>query len=154
MKRFSFLLLAVLFTLALFPQGALARDDRGVDAAMQGFFEAMINRNSNALLTFFSPNSNFKLIPYLIGTKTPEKLANISYDRLKHDFANKKGLYVFFFDKPNGWTYNVEFRRGERWKKKAGNIFTAPDSSDGHTYIKWKQAGDKWVIDEIAYVHP
>jgi len=22
----------------------------------------------------------------------------------------------------------------------------------GHTYIKWKQEGNKWVIDELAYV--
>jgi hypothetical protein len=154
MKRFSFVLIVLLLALALPPQGAWARDAQSADAAMQGFFEAMINHNSKALLNFFSPNSSFKLIPYLIGTKTPEKIATISYDRLKNDFANKKGWYVFFFEKPNGWTYNVEFRRGEPWKKKAANIFIPPDSSDGHTYIKWKQEGDKWVIAELAYVHP
>jgi hypothetical protein len=154
MNRLFGVLLALVVTCALLPLEAPAGDDRGVDAAMQGFFEAMVNRNGNALLSFFPQKSNFKLIPYVIGSNTPENKANITYSRLKNDFSNKKGWYVFFFEKPNGWTYNVEFRRGEPWKKRAGNVFTAPDSSMGHTYIKWKQEGEKWVIDEIAYVHP
>ena len=154
MTRLFGVLLALVVTCALLPQGAPAGDSRGVDAAMQGFFEAMINKNGNALLAFFPQKSNFKLISYVIGSNTPENTASISYNKLKKDFSQKKGLYVFFFEKPNGWTYNVEFRRGEPWKKKPGNIFTAPDSSMGHTYIKWKQEGDNWVTDEIAYVHP
>jgi hypothetical protein len=153
MKRFSFLFIVLLLTLALPPQETSAKDG-GAEAAMKAFTEAMVNKDSNAVLSFIPQQSTFKLIPYVIGSKTPEKVNTISYNKLKSDFANKKGLYIFFFEKPNGWTYNVEFRRGENWKKKAATIFTAPDSSDGHTYIKWKQEGDKWVIDELAYVHP
>ena len=154
MNRLFCSLLALLFTFALLPQGASARDDRSVDAAMRGFFEAMINKDSNAVLSFFPQKSNFTLIPYVIGSNTPESITAISYGKLKDDFSNKKGLYVFFFENPNVWTYNVEFRRGEMWQKRPGNIFVAPQSSMGHTYIKWKQEGDRWVIDEIAYVHP
>jgi hypothetical protein len=154
MNRFLSVVFVLVLTWALLSQAAPARAAQGVDAAMQGFFEAMINKDSNALLAFFPQQSNFKLIPYVIGSNTPEKIGNVSYSRVKNDFSNKKGLYVFFFEKPNGWTYNVEFRRGEPWKKRSGNVFTAPESSMGHTYLKWKQEGDNWVIDELAYVHP
>ena len=154
MNRTSLFVIVFLALLFLLPPGAPARDDQGADAAMQGFFTAMINRDSQALLAFFPQQTTCKLIPYLIGSKTPEAVTNISYGKLKNDFAQKKGLYVFFFEKPNGWTYNVEFRRGEPWKKRPGNIYMAPESSMGHTYIKWKPEGDKWVVDELAYVHP
>lgn len=153
MKRFTFLFIFLLFALTLLPQAVPAKDG-GPEAAMKAFIEAMVNKDSNAVLSFFPQQSTCKLIPYVIGSKTPEKVNTISYDRLKNDFANKKGWYVFFFEKPNGWTYNVEFRRGEMWRKKSGNLFAAPDSSEGHTYIKWKQEGDRWVIAELAYVHP
>ena len=65
-----------------------------------------------------------------------------------------KGMYVFFFEQPDGWAYQVEFRRGQMWLRGPGNTFLPPQSSMGHTYIKWKQEGNKWVIDELAYVHP
>ena len=121
---------------------------------MQAFIEAMVNKDSRAVLSFFSQKTNFQLIPYVIGSNTPETIATISYNKLKNDFSSRKGLYMFFFSKPNGWEYQVEFRRGEMWRKRPGNLYTATHNSMGHTYIKWKQEGDRWVIEEIASVHP
>jgi hypothetical protein len=114
----------------------------------------MVNHDSRALLAFFPKKSSFRLIPYTIGNDTPDASQSISYDRLKNDFAHKGQLYTFFFEQPNGWAYQVEFRRGEPWQKGPDSIFIAPRSSRGHTYIKWKQEGSKWVVGEIAYVHP
>ena len=113
MHKVISLLLAVGLGWALLVQGAAARDDRGADAAMQAFFEAMVNKNPPAVLSFFPQKSNFRLVPYEIGSKTPETPATISYNQLKNAFAKKGELYVFFFEQPNGWAYQVEFRRGE-----------------------------------------
>ena len=154
MNKVIALLLAVGFGWALLVQGAGARDDRGADAAMQGFIEAMVNKNPQAVLSFFPQRSNFRLVPYEIGSKTPETPVMVSYNQLKNAFAKKGELYVFFFEQPDGWAYQVEFRRGEMWRRGPDAVFFAPQSSMNHTYIKWKQEGDKWVVDEIAYVHP
>jgi hypothetical protein len=154
MHKVIALLLAVGLGWALLVPGAAARDDRGADAAMQAFIEAMVNKNPQAVLSFFPQKSNFRLVPYEIGSKTPETPVTVSYNQLKNAFAKQGELYVFFFEQPDGWAYQVEFRRGEEWRRGPDAVFFAPQSSMNHTYIKWKQEGDQWVIAEIAYVHP
>ncbi len=152
-RIFSFLLVLGL-GLAIIPQGAWAGDFQGADGAMQAFYEAMIRKDSRTVLGSFSPKTGFKLISYEIGQNSPETITTVFYDKLKMDFAVRTGLYQFFFAKPDGWEYNVEFRQGEPWRKGPNNTYFAPQSSMGHTYIKWKQEGNRWVIDELAYVHP
>ena len=78
----------------------------------------------------------------------------VKYEVMAKDFAAKQGWYGFFFDEPNGYTFRVNFRQGEMWKKKGPNTFVCPQSDSGNTYVAWKPEGGKWVIQKIGETGP
>ena len=78
----------------------------------------------------------------------------VKYEVMAKDFAAQKGWYGFFFNEPNGYTFRINFRQGEMWKKKGPNTFVCPQSDSGNTYVTWRQEGGKWVIQKIGETGP
>jgi len=117
---------------------------------MKSFINCMVLKDGDCLLEHFSRKSSWKYAPYEIGSGKPMKAEIVSFPELSRDFRKKKNWYRFFFDEPNGCTYQVNFKKDTMWKKKGRNTFVAPHSYSGNTYIKWKQEDGKWVIEEIG----
>jgi hypothetical protein len=124
------------------------------DQAMQAFTQAMLQKNPRQLLTFFSKTSTWRYLSYGIGANTPSYSKQVSYANLVTDFKRKNNWYGFFFNEPNGYTFRINFMRGERWRKEGPALFIAPRSESGRTYVKWKQEHGKWVIAEISETAP
>jgi hypothetical protein len=131
-----------------------AAADQGPDAAMRSFIDAVVRRDKSAILASFSPSSPWQYVGYEIGTGKVASTKKVSYQTLAQDFAVKKGWYHFFFDEPNGYTFRINFRPGEMWKKKGPATFVCPQSDSGNTYVSWRQAGGKWVIEKIGETSP
>ena len=131
-----------------------AAADQGPDQAMRSFINAVVGKDKSAILSFFSPNSSWQYVGYEIGTGKVIATKTVNYQVMTKDFANKKGWYSFFFDEPNGYTFRVNFRKGEMWKAKGRNTFVCPQSDSGNTYVAWMQEGGKWVIQKIGETGP
>ncbi|MDD3579693.1 MAG: hypothetical protein PHW74_01585 [Desulfobacca sp.] len=124
------------------------------DKAMRAFTQAILQKNSQRLLTFFPKESTWKFLSYEIGTNKLSFSKQVSYANLVTDFQRKTNWYGFFFDEPNGYTFRLNFIEGERWRKEGPALFIAPRSENGRTYIKWKQERGEWVIAEISDTSP
>lgn len=127
---------------------------KDLDKTMKSFIDAMVRKDKSAVLSFFSQSSPWKYVSYEIGTVKVTGTSMVSYAVMAKDFANKKGWYGFFFHEPNGYTFQVNFQKGVMWKKKGADTFVYPQSHLDKTYIKWKQEGGKWVIQEIGETTP
>lgn len=121
-----------------------------VDAAMQAFIQAMVSKNPDAIFAAFSRQSPWRYQPYEIGTGKRLQPEVVSPQKLALDIQEKKGWYDFFLADPNGYTFRVNFIDNKAWKKRGAHTFVAPDSTSGHTYLKWRQEGQSWVIAEIG----
>ena len=128
--------------------------DQGPDQAMRSFIDAMVRKDKSAVLSFFSPTSPWQYLGYEIGTNKVVANKMINYQVMATDFAAQQGWYGFFFHEPNGYTFRINFRKGEMWKKKDRNTFVCPQSDSGNTYITWKQEGGRWVIQKIGETGP
>jgi hypothetical protein len=133
--------------------GAAAAEQKP-DQAMRAFIDAVVRKDKAAILSSFSPTSPWKYVGHEIGTGKVIATKTVSYQTMANDFAAKKGWYHFFFDEPNGYTFRINFRKGEMWKKKGGTTFVCPQSDSGKTYVSWKQEGGKWVIEKIGETGP
>ena len=131
-----------------------AAADQTPDQAMRLFIDAMLRKDKSAILSSFSTNSPWQYVGYEIGTGKVIATKTVPYQAMAQDFANRKGWYNFFFDEPNGYTFLVNFRPGEMWKKKGRNTFVCPQSGSGNTYVAWRPEGSKWVIDKIGETGP
>ena len=131
-----------------------AAADQTPDQAMRSFIDAVVRKDKSAVLAFFSPTSPWQYIGYEIGSNKVVANQMITYQMMAQDFANRKGWYNFFFDEPNGYTFRVNFRPGEMWKKKGRNTFVCPQSGSGNTYVAWRLEGSKWVIEKIGETGP
>ena len=142
----------LVFLLWLSPVICLSYDGNAgtPDKVMISFINAMVSKDSNKVLSFFSKKTPYKWVFYEIGTTKPLYVRYISYQDLAKDFKTKTGRYHSFFDDPNGYTYQVNFKRNKMWKKKGKNTFVAPDSDFDTTYIKWKRENGQWVISEMG----
>lgn len=151
----SGLMLALILALAGldWSYGAAAADQTP-DQAMRSFIDAVVQKDESAVLAFFSPTSPWQYIGYEIGSNKVIANKMITYQMMAKDFANRKGWYSFFFDEPNGYTFRINFRPGEMWKKKGPNTFVCPQSGSGNTYIAWRPEGGKWVITKIGETGP
>lgn len=153
----SYLGMIVAFALVLsglgWISGATAAD-QGPDQAMRAFIDAVVRKDKSAVLSFFSPTSPWQYVGYEIGTGKVIATKMVSYQEMAQDFASRKGWYGFFFDEPNGYTFRVNFRPGEMWKKRGPNTFVCPQSSSGNTYVVWMPQGGKWVIQKIGETGP
>jgi hypothetical protein len=128
--------------------------DHGPDQAMRSFIDAVVRKDKAAVLSFFSPTSPWQYLGHEIGSGKVVANRMVTYQAMTQDFAAKKGWYGFFFDEPNGYTFRVNFRKGEMWKKKGQNTFVCPQSESGNTYVTWRQEGEKWVIQKIGETTP
>ncbi|MBM4287044.1 MAG: nuclear transport factor 2 family protein [Deltaproteobacteria bacterium] len=128
--------------------------NKSPDQAMQAFTQAMLRKDPQRLLTFFSKDSSWKYQSYEIGSNKLIVSKQVSYADLVNDFRKKTGWYGFFFDEPNGYTFRLNFTRGERWRKEGPALFIAPQSESGRTFIQWKQEGGRWVIGVISETTP
>ena len=142
--------------LMIFPIICLGYDGNAEtpDKAMMSFINAMVSKDSNKVLSFFSKKTPYKKIFYEIGTTKPLYVNYHSYQDMAKDFKSKTGAYHVFFDEPKGYTYQANFKRNEMWKKKGKSTFVAPHSDFGTTYIKWKRENGKWVISEMGDTGP
>jgi hypothetical protein len=131
-----------------------AAADQGPDQAMRSFIDAVVRKDKSAILSSFSPSSPWQYVGYEIGTGKVIATKMVNYQVMTKDFASKKGWYGFFFNEPNGYTFRVNFRQGEMWKKKGRNTFVCPQSDSGNTYVAWMQEGEKWVIQKIGETGP
>jgi hypothetical protein len=128
--------------------------DQGPDQAMRSFIDAVVRKDKSAILSFFSPSSPWQYVGYEIGTGKVITNKMINYQVMTKDFASQKGWYGFFFNEPNGYTFRVNFQKGEMWKKRGQNTFVCPQSDSGNTYVTWKPEGGKWVIQKIGETGP
>jgi hypothetical protein len=128
--------------------------DQGPDQAMRSFIDAVVRKDKSAILSFFSPSSPWQYLGYEIGTGKVVANKMVKYEVMAKDFGAKKGWYGFFFDEPNGYTFRVNFSKGEMWKNKGPNTFVCPQSHSGNTYVTWKPEGGKWVIQKIGETGP
>lgn len=124
------------------------------DPAMRAFTQAMLRKDPRRLLAFFPRESAWKFQSYEIGTNKLTSSNQVSYAKLVNDFQKKTNWYGFFFNDPNGYTFRLHFIRGERWRKEGPDLFIAPRSEDGRTYIRWKRERGRWVIAEISETAP
>ena len=131
-----------------------AAGDPTLDQAMRSFIDAVVRKDKSAVLAFFSPTSPWQYLGYEIGSSKVIATKTITYQVMAQDFANRKGWYGFFFNEPNGYTFRINFRPGEMWKKKGSSIFVSPQSDSGNTYVVWRPEGGKWVIAKIGETGP
>jgi hypothetical protein len=131
-----------------------AAADQGPDQAMRAFIDAVVQRNPAGILASFSKASPWQYVGYEIGTGKIISKKMIPYAVMAKDFAGKQGWYRFFFDDPDGYTFRINFRAGEMWKKKGPATFVCPQSDSGNTYVTWRQEGGTWVIQRIAETGP
>jgi hypothetical protein len=128
--------------------------DQGPEHAMQAFIDAMVRKDKSAILSSFSPSSPWQYVGYEIGTGKVIATKMVNYQVMAKDFSSQKGWYGFFFHEPNGYTFRINFRKGEMWRKKGRDTFVCPQSDSGTPYITWKQEGGKWVIQKIGETGP
>jgi hypothetical protein len=131
-----------------------AAADQGPDQAMRSFIDAVVRRDKAGILASFSTTSPWQYLGYEIGTGKIVANRMVKYEVMAKDFAAQKGWYGFFFNEPNGYTFRINFRQGEMWKKKGPNTFVCPQSDSGNTYVTWKPEGGKWVIQKIGETGP
>jgi hypothetical protein len=131
-----------------------AAADQDPDQAMRSFIDAVVRKDKSAILSSFSPSSPWQYVGYEIGTGKVIATKTVNYQVMAKDFANQKGWYNFFFNEPNGYTFRINFRPGEMWKKKGRDTFVCPQSDSGNTYVAWRQEGGKWVIEKIGETGP
>jgi hypothetical protein len=127
---------------------------QGVNEAMQSFIHAMTQKDTNGIFAAFSAQTSWKYQPYEIGTGRPSKATVVSPSQMANDFQKKQGWYNFFLADPNGYTFRLNFMRNLPWKKRGADIFVAPESDSGNTYVKWRQEGQRWVIAVIGETTP
>ena len=128
--------------------------DQTPDQAMRSFINAVVRKDKSAILSSFSTSSPWQYIGYEIGSGKVSATKTVTYQTMASDFANRKGWYNFFFDEPNGYTFRINFRPGEMWKKKGSNTFVCPQSGSGNTYVAWRPERGKWVIEKIGETGP
>jgi hypothetical protein len=131
-----------------------AASDQGPDQAMRALIDAVVHRNPAPILASFSTTSPWQYVGYEIGTGKISAKKMVTYAVMAKDFAGKQGWYRFFFDEPDGYTFRINFRAGEMWKKKGPATFVCPQSDSGNTYVTWRQEGGKWVIQRIGETGP
>jgi hypothetical protein len=131
-----------------------AAADQGPDQAMRAFIDAVVRRDKAGILASFSTTSPWQYVGYEIGTGKIIAKKMVTYQVMAKDFAGRQGWYRFFFDEPDGYTFRINFRAGEMWKKKGPNTFVCPQSDSGNTYVTWRQEGGKWVIQRIGETGP
>jgi hypothetical protein len=131
-----------------------AAADQGPDQAMRAFIDAVVRKDKAAILASFSTTSPWQYVGHEIGTGKVIATKRVSYQTLAQDFDAQKGWYGFFFHEPNGYTFRINFRAGEMWKKKGPTTFVCPQSDSGNTYVSWKSEGGKWVIAKIGETGP
>lgn len=124
--------------------------DKSLDQVMMSFINAMVRKDKNTVLSFFSERIPCKWVYYEIATTKPLYVNYFYYKNLANDFKNEKGHYNHFFDEPNHYTYLSNFDRNVMWKKKGKNTFVHPESDFGTTYIKWHRVNGRWVISEMG----
>ncbi|MEW5725384.1 MAG: hypothetical protein AB1896_19890 [Thermodesulfobacteriota bacterium] len=151
MKYVLLSLVLVVCLVAGAPGTGLAMD-KSLTQAMEAFIQAMVAKDKSGVLSFFSQTEPWVYAPYEIGSGRPLERQSVTFQEMARDFQNEEYWYGFFFDEPNGYTYQVNFEAGVSWRPKGPDTFLAPDSDTGNTYIKWRREGERWVIAEIGEV--
>ena len=145
-------IVVLLMTLALcLPQLVLgAGADGGLDRTMQVFVAAVKSRNPAGILAAFSRTTPWQHVTYdvtnqsRVGSRTA-----VTYTQMERDFHKKTGWYdrFFGFEGAQMLCDNINYM-GKGITK--GTTFTPVDSTLGRFYIKWRQEGGRWVIEEIG----
>ncbi len=146
----------VLALLLVMPGAGSAADskDSGLQKAMKSFVQAMVRKDSNGILAAFSQRNPWRFVGYEIGTGRPLESKMVSFAQMSRDFRARKGWYHFFFDDPNGYTFRINFGKGEVWKRRGTTYARSSGDRSVRHYIKWRQEGGKWVIAEIGDTSP
>ena len=74
--------------------------DKSLDQVMMSFINAMVRKDKNTVLSFFSERIPFKWVYYEIATTKPLYVNYFYYKDLANDFKNEKGHYNHFLMSP------------------------------------------------------
>ncbi len=131
-----------------------AAADQGPDQAMRSFIDAVVRKDKSAILSSFSPSSPWQYVGYEIGTGKVIATKTVSYQVMAKDFASQKGWYGFFFAEPNGYTFRINFRPGEMWKKKGRNTYVCPAERFGQHLCRLEAEEESGSFEKIGGTGP
>jgi len=143
-----------LVLLLVWPQVGWGGDAGGPDQAMASFIQAMRAKNAPGVLGAFAKRSPWQYLGYEVGSGRLRVQKTVAYAEMEQDFQNRTGWHHFFFDEPNGYTFQVNFLPREKWVRKGNTFVKSNDSPKWPFYIKWRQEGSQWVIAEIGETTP
>ncbi|MDB4986192.1 MAG: hypothetical protein JWN04_1370 [Myxococcaceae bacterium] len=120
------------------------------DEAMRFFLAAMHTKNAESLLLCFSRKHPF----YLTGTSsTPFGRASFKYTELERglrpggDFVD----VVFGADGDDSFRDYVEQAPSVEWKRRDAVTFVPPESGKTPVFVRWRQEGKRYFVEEIAF---
>jgi hypothetical protein len=133
------------------PAEARAGAERGPDAAMRRFVDALLAKDTEALATLFPREGRWTYL----GTLTDPPLSSThSGAELARDLAARRGLYGSLIEDADLDTFRDHAARtqGRDWVRVGETRYAPPDmaGAEPRVFVAWRREAGRWVVDAIA----
>lgn len=128
--------------------------DAAQTASMRKLIKAMRDKDVEAFLALLPRQSPWRHSSTMVSPGSPPDAETYSYEDTANELRKREGLYIRLFvnDLTDSFAGNY-LETDVMWRAK-GDRFVPPGASAASppkVYVKWREEGDKLVLDEIAY---
>lgn len=125
-----------------------------LDEAMRGFMSALVQKDVERFLVYFSRSKPFR---YIGTIEVKQRVQLVDYEDLSRALRARdvdRGWYSILFDggPDDSFAQTVADPERRAWRRVDERKFVPPgDDADSTLFVIWRKERDRWVVDAIAY---